>query len=398
MHFFVSDLHMTDTGVGGAVTDEQLVKFAALVEQGIKNAPAKPKVGKQKAAKHKLVLVGDVFDLLRSPKWSDLWEKEKSAPWSGSSAEFKHFKKSFAAPVAVAIAESISNHYRGFANALKRLVDEGQLETIYVPGNHDYMFQLSPELRTVLINFLSLKHDPGREFEITYRDSEASIFATHGNAFDAVNWHRRDPGYWALGDAVVLRIVNRFPGRVCKHIGLPPDSTLGTALQDIDNIEPLSDIPRWVLWASESNLSVKSNRDDVLEVWKHLVEEFLGLKEFKDKKAFGAVEYQRLRYAFEFSTKMRLAQLISALAKNFENLATDYCAYAEAEARKYKQYRFVIFGHTHKPSPRSINSHSRREEFVLRQYRMLEKACGSGSGCVAGIVCHPPGCNLLCCG
>jgi hypothetical protein len=36
MDVFVSDLHITDTGSGGAVSDEQLVKFASLLEQKTK--------------------------------------------------------------------------------------------------------------------------------------------------------------------------------------------------------------------------------------------------------------------------------------------------------------------------------------------------------------------------
>lgn len=340
MHFFLSDLHMTDAGVGGAVTDQQLTEFASGLERN---------VSKDKSEKHKLVLVGDIFDLLRSPKWADLWEKRKSAPWSGSSPDFKHFRKSFAEPQAIEIAQSIAQRYSGFAGTLKRLVNAGNLEVVYVPGNHDYMFQLSPGLRKVLVEFLSLKHDPNREFENSYADRNASVFATHGNSFDPVNWHRRERGYWAIGDAVVLRIVNPFAAKVCARIGVPVDGDLGTALQDIDNIEPLADIPLWVLWASEANLSIKSSREDVLAVWKQVVDEFLELREFRDKQAYGGAEYQRLRYAFEFSTRVGLAELLSGLAAKFQNLATDYRAHAEGEARRNNQYRFVIFGHTHKP-------------------------------------------------
>lgn len=337
MHIFISDLHMTDTGVGGAVTDERLSRFAHGLE------------GLAQKSENKLILVGDIFDLLRSPKWAELWkENKRAAPWSGSSPKFKHFKKSFAEPCAIGIAESIAKRYSTFSKSLKRLV-EGGWDVIYVPGNHDYMFQLSSDLRTVLIDFLGLKHDASKEFQISYTDRGVSVFAIHGNSFDPVNWHRRNEGYWALGDAVVLRIVNRFPVEVCQRVGVPLDGELGTALQDIDNIEPLSDIPLWVLWASEANLSIHSSRVEVLQVWKEVVDDFLRLKEFQDKKAFGAAEYQRLRYAFEFSTKMRLADLISSLAQQFRGVGTNYRAVAEAEARKYEHYRFVLFGHTHKP-------------------------------------------------
>jgi UDP-2,3-diacylglucosamine pyrophosphatase LpxH len=379
MLFFLSDLHMTDTGVGGAVTDQQLMGLIADLERyGSKDKPEK----------HKLVFVGDIFDLLRSPKWARLWDEKKSAPWSGSSPNFKHFHKSFAQPQAVEIAETIAHRYSKFGEALKRLVDQGRLDVVYVPGNHDYMFQLSPGLRKVLIDFLSLKHDPNREFQISFTDHDASIFATHGNSFDPANWHRREPGYWAIGDAVVLRVVNPFAEKVCARIGVPVDGELGTALQDIDNIEPLADIPLWVLWASETNLSIKSSREDVLAVWKQVVDEFLELKEFRDKHAYGAPEYQRLRYAFELSTKVGLADLLSGLAAKFQNLATDYRAHAESEARKYKQYRFVVFGHTHKPRLDPLaHVHENKNTYYVNTgcwRRLVARIPGSGPVMFAG--------------
>lgn len=339
MHFFLSDLHMTDTGAGGAVTDEQLTEFSSGLDRYI---------SKDKPEKHKLVLVGDIFDLLRSPRWADLWKEKNSAPWSGSSPGFKHFDKSYAEKLAIEIAQTIAHRYSGFELALKRLVDSGQFDVLYLPGNHDYMFQLSPGIRKVLVDFLSLKHDPTREFETSYSNSDASVFATHGNSFDAVNWHRRDQGYWAIGDAVVLRIVNRFADEVCRRIGVPVDGQLGAALQDIDNIEPLADIPLWVLWASEAHLSIKNSRTEVLSVWKQIVEEFLELKEFEDK-AFNSPKYQGLRYGFELSTRVGLAEWLPALAAKFQHLGINYRAEAETVARQNPKYRFVIFGHTHKP-------------------------------------------------
>ena len=181
------------------------------------------------------------------------------------------------------------------------------------------MFQLSSELREILVDFLSLNHDPNREFEHSFKDRDISVFATHGNSFDPVNWHRREQGYWAIGDAIVLRVVNRFVEQVCERIGVSPDGELGAALQDIDNIEPLADIPLWVLWTAETNLSIKNSRDEVLKVWKQLVDEFLELKEFRDK-AFEAQVYQRLRFGFQLSTQVRLAEFVSKMAERFPRL------------------------------------------------------------------------------
>src|SRR6266849_6659113 len=208
MHVFVSDLHMTDTGRGGAVSDEQLSEFAASLGD----------LAERQKQKIKLVFAGDIFDLLRSPKWATLWDSGKGAPWSGTSKKFTHFKNGYAESQALEIAQGIATRYSGFSTQLHRMVKSGRIETFYLPGNHDYMFQLSAELRKVLVSYLALVHDPAREFEISYRDRNASVFAVHGNSLDPVNWHRREDGYWALGDAVVLRVVNKFPVEVAKEL------------------------------------------------------------------------------------------------------------------------------------------------------------------------------------
>ena len=113
MHFFVSDLHMTDTGVGEAVSDQQLAQFVADIEASHPTGSG---------TKHKLIFVGDIFDLLRSPKWAELWKAKKSAPWSGSSVNFRHITKSYAEQEAVGIARAIADRYPTFRAALKKLV------------------------------------------------------------------------------------------------------------------------------------------------------------------------------------------------------------------------------------------------------------------------------------
>lgn len=339
MHVFVSDLHMTDTGRGGAVSDEQLCEFAASLGD----------LAERKRQKIKLVFAGDIFDLLRSPKWTTLWDSGKGAPWSGTSKRFTHFKNGDPESQAIEIAQSIANRYSGFATQLHEMVKSGRIETVYLPGNHDYMFQLSAKLRTVLVDFLALVHDPSREFEISYRNRDASVFAVHGNSFDPVNWHRREDGYWALGDAVVLRVVNRFPVEVAKELEISEKTEIGQIVEEIDNVEPLADIPLFVLWLTEKNLSIKTARQKVLKAWKRVVTEFLALDEFTDKDGYRDKPYQLVRYGFELSTKMGLADLVAKLSKKFPNVGTNYRAAAEREARKLGKYRVVLFGHTHKP-------------------------------------------------
>ena len=69
MHAFISDLHMDDTGASGSVSDADLVQFLLYLER----------LSVENTKKITLVFIGDVFELLRSPRWEVLWKKHNSA-------------------------------------------------------------------------------------------------------------------------------------------------------------------------------------------------------------------------------------------------------------------------------------------------------------------------------
>ena len=340
MHVFLSDIHMTDSDTGGVVSDAHLTSFVDRI------VPLADHAEREKVT---LVLVGDIFDLLRSPKWATLWKEKSSAPWSGMSPKFRLFKKSFAETQAREILTNTCKRYPQFSAKVRELVKANRLETVYVPGNHDFMVQLSSDLRQLVVDFLGLTHDPKKTFKTTYENKAASVFALHGNTFDVANWHREPEGYWAIGDAIVLLVVNRFPEEACRLIGCAPDTEIGQLLQEVDNVQPLVDIPIWVRWLTENNLTIKASRDKVIKAWKQVVDEFLNVEDFKDKIGYGGKDFQLIRRAFELSTRFGLARLVGELSKYFPNTETDYRLAAEAEAKKFPQYRFVLFGHTHKP-------------------------------------------------
>ena len=339
MHVFVSDIHMTDTDAGGVVSDAHLASF---IDRIVPN-------GVESHEKVTLVFVGDIFDLLRSPKWSTLWRDKRSGPWSGMSAQFKHFKNSFAETHARDILRDTCNRYPQFSKKIRELVDANRLETVYLPGNHDFMVQLSPDLRKSVVDFLALSHNPKQPFKTTYDNKTASVFAFHGNSFDPANWHREAEGYWAIGDAIVLLVVNRFPEKACELIGCSMETEIGQLLQEVDNVQPLAHIPIWVRWLTENNLTIKASRDKIIKAWKHVVDEFLSVEDFKDQAGYGSKELLWMRRAFELSRKHGLAKLVSELSKYLPETGTDYRLAAEREARKFPEYRFVVFGHTHRP-------------------------------------------------
>ena len=337
MHVFLSDLHMTDADTAGAVSDGVLTEFLGRLE-----LLARP------GEKTTVVFVGDILELLRSEKWHVLWTKHRSAPWSGMGPKFANFRNGHAEACAIQVAEGIRARYANFSARLKALVQSGLFETRYVFGNHDYMVQLSPKLRAIVGDLLALDHDPEKPFSLTYSDDGAAVYATHGHTSDPVNWHREAEGYWALGDAIVLRIVNRFATMACEELGIAPATQTGLHLQEIDNIEPLADIPLYVRWLAET-LATEAQRKKVVRTWRQVVDEFLAIAEFDDDAGYGGSQYQAVRQVFMLSRHVRFAELLATAGQLFSAAGTDYAAAARSLQLQHPHYRFILFGHTHEP-------------------------------------------------
>lgn len=223
----------------------------------------------------------------------------------------------------------------------------GRLKVLYVPGNHDFMLRLSPALRREVQAFLSLANDPKKPFPTEYLDAKASVYATHGHTYDRVNHHRAPEGHWAFGDAIVLRVVNRFQSAVCTALGCGIETKLGRQLADIDNVEPLWDVPIYVRWLSEQ-LKVASQRKKLIDVWRQVVQELLALPEFLDD-AYGGREIAATRSGLRLSRELGLAKLVVSFRQLLPDLERDYSLDATGIAGS-APYRFVVFGHTHEPA------------------------------------------------
>jgi hypothetical protein len=154
-------------------------------------------------------------------------------------------------------------------------------------------------------------------------------------------------GYWAFGDGVVLRLVNRFQSEVCRALGCSPDTELGRRLADIDNVEPVADIPVYVRWLAD-RLTIANQRTQLLEAWKRIVREFLDLDDLKDV-AYELDDIRAARLGLQLSTQLGLAELVARYREPLrKHIEIDYSKHA-ADIARALPYRFIVFGHTHEP-------------------------------------------------
>jgi hypothetical protein len=216
------------------------------------------------------------------------------------------------------------------------------------------MVQLSPELRKRVADFLSLDHDPSKEFPAEFswdsegaEDSRLTVYAEHGHRYDPINWHQRTTGRWAIGDAIVLRLVNRFGELARDELHLTDKMRLGRAVHEIDNVEPHYEIPLYIAWLAQTHLTSKTQRSKLLACWKTAVRDFLDLPEFREDrygKFADAIRWLRTLYTLGVDVDPLLKHLNRVPRPRgigVDYRRESYLAKSDADLR--------VLGHTHEP-------------------------------------------------
>lgn len=213
-----------------------------------------------------VLLLGDIFDVLRSDCWSgDLmpWA-EPGEPLEKRVGETLEEVRALNGPALDVI--------KNLKSSLGLPPEKVRLH--YVPGNHDRTVNLFASTRGAAAEALGL--DAGQDpFAVEYRSPEYGLLARHGQEFDTLNWGG-DHASAGLGDAVVVKLINDFPVNLAEALD-PNDARSGPILEkirELDHVRPLWAIPRW-LQGVLAGIDDHRLRDTVLDAWKRSVDGFL---------------------------------------------------------------------------------------------------------------------------
>lgn len=364
----VSDLHMTDRTTGSSVSDAEL---SSLVRELTTLEPTSEPLT--------LLLLGDVVDLLRSEEWDKLWKAHPgAAPWSSLGREFSGFEEGYQEAALLNVIKGIERKYGGFFAALGALKYARESQVRYVIGNHDFMLQLSQKAREKIVELFCLDHDSEQELPLEYLDKKLDVYADHGHRHDVVNWHERSMGRWALGDAIVLRVVNRFAALTREVLHLKSATPLGKAVDEIDNIEPNVHVPLYVEWLATTMLASDADRRRLKQAWRDTVNEFLALPEFQEaryKKQADVIKWVRGLYQL-FDVNALLKQLSNIPVSLTRNGHIRYGHLVKTSAR------LRVFGHTHEPGVFPLATINGRRTFYVNT--------GTWRSSTARIVISPP--------
>lgn len=322
---FVSDIHLTDTLHGNAVSKaDQLSRFWARIQDVRGKRPAE------------LCVVGDLFDLVRSPSWFG----GRHRPYHGrhTNGVVKQVEQ---------IVEATIKREQGFFDALKDKIKSGALTFHYVAGNHDRLLRTAPAAQQRIADALGL---PQLDLHTEMEFPDHGVLAYHGNVGDPIN--ASPDGDATIGDAIGSELILRFPTKLRAMVGA--DHPGVDEIDDIDDVRPVYAVPAWV--RQQSAIKPELIRP-IREVWSDVVDEFLANDFVRDwlrhqHKTFSLDLGKKLRLLLELSRNKviqhgsdeRLTQLYRFFQHSFDGKMS---AVAATELQKRRGLRYVVNGHSH---------------------------------------------------
>lgn len=240
MLIFVSDLHLVDHASRASFQSPPL--FRAL-RSHLRDVDTR-------ADAVTLVLLGDIFELLKS----DVWLHEKTRPWDQPGDKLSD--------AVVQIVRRIHVENGSFFEELQHLRTEFDIALEYLVGNHDGLLNDNdiPGARQFLRTLVpGLPGDGDELFKQILADEEHAVVAEHGHELDSFNRRSVKTQRFVPGDAVVIEMLVGLPQEVATERGskCPGTDQFGDELaflHEMDNVEPqsLAGLMRWLEYRMEN--------------------------------------------------------------------------------------------------------------------------------------------------
>ncbi|MBP6471287.1 MAG: metallophosphoesterase [Chloroflexi bacterium] len=409
----ISDLHFVD-----ATSGDHNLPAKAFEQIFLSNIISLAK--KNKATEIKLLLLGDIPDLIRSEQWFD--EEPENRPWGanglrdiptprlGSRVErrcldilgrFPESGKQTDVPENTILFQNWDTFtfFRNFHKIIhEELGREIPVRIIYIVGNHDRLINLYPSLRDELRKMLGLTVNnqtvqvlDGMEwwYPYTFVDEAYGVFARHGHQYDVYNYNgttaytRADHLQVPVGDIIATEFAVNLPRTLRLLQAEYPVVTddLVKAMQDIDNVRPLGRMMEWFFSKMRelNNPDILEALDKTLDtVVNHLfdvefVQNWHNPKTHVDE-VLRTLSRTPFKNIIETLTRITDAnRLLPLLLPTIERTLNeggldDYTigAFYEPEYREPEsETRYILYGHTHTPVLRPLDAVNGRDIIYL---------------------------------
>jgi len=345
MLIFVSDLHLADHKSRTSFQPSALFDaIRSCVEEK-----------KAKDNRVKLVLLGDIFEMLKS----DIWIRENVKPWDPADDKLSK--------TALELLEQIHNTNREFFDGLKGLKSDYGVDIEYVAGNHDALVDdenvvgVRKRLREMIPSIPVTRGSPDECFQQYLVNSAHGVVAEHGHELDSFNRRVLKTGRFVPGDAVVIELLVRFPQEVAIRLGYesPQEAQFNDRvgfLQELENVEPqtLADMLRW-LECQLDRVPKQSRREIEKAISKALAICGNSLSRAMRKNrsklwAARALWALTIHRAFtRVSSLRKFARLPSVTLDEISDVADRVSQMAPINAGDGQMFDLYVAGHTHAP-------------------------------------------------
>ncbi len=393
MLVFLSDLHLTDGTCGPNLHPGAFHILAERLRYLAARASWRASGGYQPVERIDLVLLGDVFDLIRSERWLHRrvkpWDDVNSPEMVQTVAEIAdqiavvnepslQVLRSLVVQNAVWVAPAARNAQPVY-NAPPQPVS---VRIFYMVGNHDWMLRLRgpgyDQVRQRIVHQMGLANPPDQPFPHDPAESELlletlrrhRVMARHGDIFDPLNFND-DRSASSLGDALVVQLINRFVSEVGQQLQQDASPALRTGLRELHHIRPVLLAPVWIEGVLERACTNPAVRKHVKQIWDGLADELLDMGIVRDCVTWSPVELiDGLSRALKFSQGRSAgwATKIAAWLNGQRGVETSsYYPHALAEPDfRNRRARHIVYGHTHQSETVPLDA-SHADGYVLNQ-------------------------------
>jgi UDP-2,3-diacylglucosamine pyrophosphatase LpxH len=364
MLVFISDIHFVDGSAGEHNLSTRAFEYFFDDLTAIANKPSND------IKEIRLVLLGDIFDLIRTENWFGYPVDER--PWGTNEHAIEvHARTLF---------DSITDHPENsqtFRLIRQRMADlqincglATEPRLLYLPGNHDRLVNRYSSLRKKVCDCLGIpfvRHDPNDLFPHTYEDLAHGVFARHGHEYDKFNYEggtaytEEDYQRVPIGDPITTELVARLPYVLARRLdaipGLSPadKQNIKRNFQEIENVRPLSATVEWLLYQVSQSRPLKEVIEDTVQ---EVVDYF-------DNLDFVKGWYDRHDKWNSWRDDADKIQALLFLLRNFKLYSTEKLWDLAMQAKDYfvtddlleaapQEYlhlnpsiRYVVYGHTH---------------------------------------------------
>jgi UDP-2,3-diacylglucosamine pyrophosphatase LpxH len=340
----------------------------------------------------KIVLLGDIFDVIRTEKWFISSSKDKSAnidlenrPWGGTNKKTEM--------IADDILMNIIKENHDIISILsgkewKKLGFPKRPEIIYIPGNHDRLCNVYPSMRKQVIDALELHVISETDtFPNVYKNEKHGVFARHGHELDPFNFEGdfdNPLAYWhiPIGDVIAAEIASKLPivvGEKLKETTLPKDDIVQICnnFRNLFDVRPVSSIIPWLSFQVKRYEKYGSTVQNAINsAFRQIGEEFMDIPFVKE----WIKKHDHFWHPLDNGDKV---QLLGSILKTFDITNSEWKLKLFDKWETIKElwgedkylkgaindlavlsetFQYVLYGHTHDPFKQTIDIFNENEK------------------------------------